>query len=164
MLSCTGGACNSTCSPGWGNCNEPVAPAADDGCESNLTTCVGTPCCGAGLCQGTHSNGLGGTYVDCSPLGTPGNGATYSSTMGQEATASWANPGGTPQILTGGGCLESNEFTQDQCDASYTFSACAVWCFSGQLAGYVYENLADDFFGDGGNCLCPTTTTGATWN
>lgn len=162
-LQCTSGLCNSTCDPGWGNCNEPAAPNADDGCESNLTTCVGTPCCGS-LCTGLHQNGLGQTYVDCSPLGVPGNAATYSSTMASEAASSWPNPGGTAQILTGGACYESNHTTQDECDASYTFFACSVWCFTGQLAGYVYENVADDFGDDGSNCLCPTTTSGATWN
>ncbi len=163
-LECTSGLCNSSCLPGWGNCNEPSAPSPDDGCESNLTTCIGTPCCGT-LCSGQHPNGLGQTYSDCSPLGVPGNPATYSATMADEAANSWPNPGGTPaQILTGGACYESNQVTQDQCDASYTFSACAVWCFSGQLAGYVYENIANDYSGTGSNCLCPALTSGATWN
>jgi hypothetical protein len=116
--------------------------------------------------MGQHQNGLGQTYSDCSPLGVPGNAATYTATMADEAASSWPNPGGAAQtqILTGGACYESNHTTQDECDASYTFYACSVWCFSGQLAGYVYENIADDFGGDGSNCLCPSLTSGSTWN
>ncbi|MBN2496851.1 MAG: choice-of-anchor D domain-containing protein [Deltaproteobacteria bacterium] len=37
-LACSGGLCSSTCTSGWGNCVRPVAPAADDGCETDLTT------------------------------------------------------------------------------------------------------------------------------
>ena len=44
-VACAAGLCTSTCSPGKGNCSQPAAPAADDGCETNLTN---TPAsCGA---------------------------------------------------------------------------------------------------------------------
>jgi hypothetical protein len=33
---CVGGLCTSTCVAGRGNCNKPIAPAADDGCETNF--------------------------------------------------------------------------------------------------------------------------------
>jgi hypothetical protein len=76
VLSCSGGLCNSSCASGWGNCTEPAAPTADDGCESNLHTpgtcgsctsvCalpnVATDTCPSGTCQvGTCSAG----YLDC---------------------------------------------------------------------------------------------------
>jgi hypothetical protein len=35
-LGCTGGLCTSSCTGSWGNCNQPAAPAADDGCETDL--------------------------------------------------------------------------------------------------------------------------------
>ena len=40
--SCNGGLCNSTCSSNgtYGNCSEPAAPAADDGCETNTSNNV----------------------------------------------------------------------------------------------------------------------------
>ncbi len=34
---CAGGLCTSTCAAGFGNCIRPVAPNADDGCETNTT-------------------------------------------------------------------------------------------------------------------------------
>ena len=45
------------------------------------------PAARQGLCADPHSNGQGQTYDDCSPLGTPGNAATYSQTMASEAAA-----------------------------------------------------------------------------
>lgn len=39
-LACAGGACTSTCVAGYGNCGQPAAPGADDGCEANLDTDV----------------------------------------------------------------------------------------------------------------------------
>jgi len=35
-LSCTGGLCTSTCDASYGNCTQPEAPSADDGCEADL--------------------------------------------------------------------------------------------------------------------------------
>jgi hypothetical protein len=126
--------------------------------------CAGSPCCTAGLCTGTHINGLGQTYVDCVALGVPGNGATYTEAMAQAALTAWPNPGGSAQNLTGGNCTESDGVTKDTCDASYTPVACAVWCYTGQLAGYVFENDALDTGLNYGNCLCPATSNSPTWN
>jgi hypothetical protein len=42
---CAAGLCTSTCTLGRGNCTQPAAPAADDGCETDLTTT--TTNCGA---------------------------------------------------------------------------------------------------------------------
>lgn len=36
--SCTGGLCDSICDPSFGNCGQPAAPLADDGCETDLTS------------------------------------------------------------------------------------------------------------------------------
>jgi hypothetical protein len=33
---CSANVCTSSCLSGWGNCNKPIAPAADDGCETNF--------------------------------------------------------------------------------------------------------------------------------
>jgi hypothetical protein len=155
-LSCSGGKCNSTCKAGWGNCSEPTAPNPDDGCESNLNTCVGTPCCTAGVCQGKHHNGLGDTYNDCAPLGTPGNASTYSATMAKEAATAWPNPGGTGTISSGT-CTELTTGKLDSCEANRSSTACSVWCYTGIMAGYVHENTAS------GKCLCPDSM-GTSWN
>ena len=75
--SCNGGLCNSTCSSAsFGNCTQPAAPTADNGCETNLTndsahcgncatscsvpsqTCAGSMC---GACAAGAINCNGGT-------------------------------------------------------------------------------------------------------
>ena len=140
---CNGTACNSTCNAGYGNCSLPAAPAPDDGCESNLNTCVGTPCCGT-LC-GKHDNGVGGNYVDCNnKLGVSGNAGTYNKTMLTEAVNSW--PGST-STDTGGSC-----FGNSACGAAANANNnhCVVWCYTGPSAGYV--KLTTD-----GSCGCPTS-------
>src|SRR5262249_23041263 len=50
--SCNGGACAPTCQAGYLNCNVPVPPAPDDGCE-----CAGPMCCGSS-CPSAHNDGL----------------------------------------------------------------------------------------------------------
>ncbi|MDC3953641.1 hypothetical protein [Polyangium jinanense] len=51
---CTAGACVPTCNAGSGDCTKPMAPAADDGCETNTATSVDH--CGAcgRACSGTN--------------------------------------------------------------------------------------------------------------
>jgi hypothetical protein len=80
--SCTGNVCAPACANGYGDCNHPVAPNADDGCETNLhdvahcggcnTTCTlanATAKCPSGTCQ-IESCGAG--HFDCD--GTASNG------------------------------------------------------------------------------------------
>jgi hypothetical protein len=151
---CANGACNSACSPGFGNCSLPAAGpdggiAPDDGCESNLTTCAGTPCCGV-LC-GKHDDGIGSTYVDCAdPLGTPGNAATYNLNMANLVVKTFA--GGNKTIL--GNC-----FNQYSCAAEENTATgeCYVWCYTGQAAGYLAHSTD-------GSCACPADTTYPKWN
>jgi hypothetical protein len=73
MPSCMSGLCRSSCVAGFGNCVQPAAPAADDGCETALTTSVSncgacgracstaganTASCAAGLCNSTCAVGF----------------------------------------------------------------------------------------------------------
>lgn len=101
--SCTGGTCIYTCMPNFFDCNK--AGGDIDGCE-----CAGNGCCGTGTsCQLAHSNGpasigLGQTYYDCAPLGTPGVASTYSSTMGTEAAA--ASPENASIAVAPGTCAK----------------------------------------------------------
>lgn len=72
---CAGGLCTPSCAPGWGDCNQPIAPTADDGCETNLNdvqhcgacnkTCTfanATPACPSGSCVLKSCNG---GFFDC---------------------------------------------------------------------------------------------------
>jgi hypothetical protein len=61
---CAASLCAPTCQANFQDCNTPLSPDADDGCE-----CAGTGCCGSG-CQTKHSSGdIGGVgfqeFWDC---------------------------------------------------------------------------------------------------
>lgn len=138
---CQSNVCNSvTCGSGTVDC---------DGLSSNGCECSGNSCCGTS-CSPQHHNGLGQTYQDCSPLGVPGNAATYTVTMANEARGVWPNTGtdGT------GKCTGPNGG-----NAVYrqTTTSCAVWGYTGGIAGYVMLNTANN------NCTCPSPT-GTTWD
>ncbi|HTQ42607.1 MAG TPA: hypothetical protein VMI75_07590 [Polyangiaceae bacterium] len=158
---CAGGVCNATCQAGWGNCSQPAAPAADDGCESDLTVCAGTPCCGS-LCTGTHSDGIGQTYTSCVALGQPGNPATYTKAMAIDCLNADPITGGGVGTKTcpdpGGGTDDCyyNSCSGSTCPTGVT-AECGVWCYTGGLAGYV------KLTGGSTTCNCPTTSD-ATWN
>lgn len=71
LLDCTGGVCNSTCQPDYGNCSQPTV-GNDDGCETNLLTATahcgqcGHPCSS----QATLSTSC--VQGQCSPVCQPG--------------------------------------------------------------------------------------------
>src|SRR5260370_38097204 len=79
---CMGGLCRPTCQSGWDDCNHPIAPAADDGCETDIFTIgncghCGTSCvlphalgqCPTGTCQ-IQSCSPG--FFDCDGTATSG--------------------------------------------------------------------------------------------
>jgi Cys-rich repeat protein len=139
------GTCNSDCSlvctAGFGHCSADPA----SGCESNLTTCVNTPCCASGMCN-PHLNGLGQTYTDCvDPAGTPGSGSTYTGTMANDAAKAWA-PVGT---------IAATTCTGQSCVTNVSAGRCATWCYTGTLGGHELESA-------NATCTCPTTASG-TW-
>jgi hypothetical protein len=79
---CKNGLCTSACVAGRGNCNKPIAPAADDGCETDLndvTHCAScttvcnlpnaTPACPAGSCT---VQSCGANFFNCNGLNPDG--------------------------------------------------------------------------------------------
>ncbi len=134
---CSGGFCGIACAAGRANCNASGA----DGCE-----CAGNLCCG-GSGEPPHVNGLGKSFDDCTPLGVPGNGATYSHTMAVEALRAW------PPFVSQADCTCG---TSAKCVYSQTATSCAIWVYASPTAGYVHLNTTDN------NCLCPTTSD-PTW-
>lgn len=122
------GACGHACAPGQycsgGACTG--CPSGDVVCGGGC--CQGTGCCGKS-CQTVHSNGLGGNYYDCGTVGTPGNGATYSKTMAQEAAASYTTS--RPSATT---CAGTSQVLIAQ---SPNGTGYATWAYSGPLAGRV---------------------------
>ncbi len=145
-LDCNAGECWSTCQAGFSNCGRPVAPAPDDGCE-----CEGTTCCG-NACATKHSNGLGDSYFDCGALGTPGLATTYTQAMATAAATAWT-PSGT--VAGPGQC--GNGGSASICMSKTTGDSCAVWCYTKALAGRVRLTTGSTA------CACPTTSD-PTWN
>jgi hypothetical protein len=94
-----------------------------------------------------HSNGLGQTYADAMPLGTPGNALTYNATMANEAAAAWPPAGTTTSaICTGASAIWKQ-----------TTTSSAVWIYTGALAGHVFLNVASNAG------VCPTVSD-PEWN
>ena len=92
------------------------------------------------MCQLVHPNGLGQSYYHCAPLGTPGQ-SGYTQDMAIEAAKVW-RAGGTGQVVL---CQTGN------CWAYTAGGDCAVWCYTGQLAGYVNPPTLL-------TCFCPDLT------
>jgi hypothetical protein len=94
-----------------------------------------------GQCSAPHPDGFGQNYQDCSALGTPGNAATYTETMAEEAATAYGLSGGT---LYTGTCNGGQSAI-----ASASSSACVTWCYTGTCAGYAYASNTS-------TCYCPT--------
>src|SRR5262249_34582213 len=114
------------------------------GCE------CATPGCCATACQTTHMNGLGQKYYDCTALGTPGIPSTYTGTMATEAADAWTTS------VTATPCQCGTGASAPRCYYKQTATACAVWLYTGGLAGYVHLEPTS-------SCICPGSTD-PTWN
>jgi hypothetical protein len=133
------GTCGNACASGAtcsaGACRCPAGP---------LTGCVGlcceggTQCCLDGSCPKAHSNGLGQTYYDCAALGV------HTLDTATAAARAWSPAGKvTTQTLLCRDCLGWE-------NASTNPSACAVWCYGGDiLGGHVNLTTIQPV------CLCP---------
>ncbi len=100
-------------------------------CGSPPACCQGIACCTGNVCQPAHPNGLGQSYYDCNPLGTPRNASTYNLQMAQEAAAAWSASGTASSVF----CNQPDPcfgWTKPGSPAD-----CAVWCYAGALAGTV---------------------------
>jgi hypothetical protein len=167
--SCSGGVCNSTCAANYGNCSNPAAPSADDGCESNLLTCAGTPCCGT-LCTATHQNGTGQTYTDCSPLGVPGTN-TYTVNMATEAAMADTNQVGTIVMGTpmcNPGKPDELDFVCKSSTGSLSGGngfTCTCWAYYAPGTSATALSKVGSWVTQGSNkfCLCPAGGA-QTWN
>lgn len=97
----------------------------------------------------THSNGLGQTYVNFTPRGTPGNPATYNSALAAAAANAWPPAAPFSQVMcpTPGVSAISKQ----------TQTCCAVWAYTGSVAGRVTLNRTNN------TCYCPTASA-PPWN
>ena len=97
----------------------------------------------------THSNGLGQNYCANTPLATPGNAATYSTTLATQAATMWPQTG----LIWAGTCTTP----ADRAVMKQTTNSCATWMYGGPSAGRVYLNTTN------ANCYCPQASD-PTWN
>jgi hypothetical protein len=130
---CSGGTCTSgTCASGTVDCSG--------------SCCAGSACCGSG-CQTQHNTGMSGygsfaaSFYDCSSQGVPGNFATYSKALAQEAAAA-VFPGAAQAVVD---CPQNGASAIQVSTSSGGF---ALWSYSGGTAGYVHYDTAP---------YCPST-------
>lgn len=150
---CSKGLCTSMCEPGWSNCNQPVAPDPDDGCEAHSPGCCGTNA------QTAHDNGVGQTFYDCSALGS------LNATQATEAALAY-NPGGN---VTEGDVGSGADFVDAKCVIDATNAFCVCWAYS---AGGMYNSAKghlnkSNTIGSDGNpeCFIPLSSAGfASWD
>jgi hypothetical protein len=112
---------------------------------------------------GESFNGTLVTYTDANdPLGTPGNAATYSSTMGTLAEQAYAaadgDGGGFNQIFTDETCADGTASVL----LDNVTDIATVWQYSGTLAGYTTQ-ASFPASGFTGGSVCPTSSS-PTWN
>ncbi|MFC1642269.1 hypothetical protein ACFL5O_06225 [Myxococcota bacterium] len=102
---CVDGLCTSSCQAGWGNCYQPVAPALDNGCETDINNsichcggcdraCVAgggvqAANCNAGLCDSMGQDGYANEHLGYSSSSTLPLGACRS----PESPTSRVKPG-----------------------------------------------------------------------
>lgn len=146
-----GNACSTSqvCLGGVCQCQAPTPLAC------GTTCCAGWACCTGNTCQPAHPNGLGQTYYDCAPLGTPGDETTYNFQMASEAATAWRATGSYQTVVCGTASCVGRLTTGAPQD-------CAVWCYTGALAGYVgHASMATIAC----SAVCPTVGAGgsATW-
>ena len=122
---------------------------ATDGTVSGSTTLTVT-------CR-SHQNGLGGTYSDCAPLGTPGTPSTYNSTMANEAAMSWSSTGTISSAQCGSG-LNTASVVIDQAGVS---GPTATWVYA--ASGNLVATVGHVFRSANATAFCPVATDPA-WN
>ena len=162
-IGCSGACSNTTAGVGT-TCNSNCGTIGCSGACSNTTAGVGSTCSACGgttMCSGAcsvpliaHSNGVGGTYLDCNPLGT------YSAQAAAEACASV-----TQDLATCQGCT-------DNCGMGGP-GACLEITFNGMLYEWFYGSPSTPgviflFTTDGTNACFTNGTygdmTSGSWN
>jgi hypothetical protein len=158
---CTGSVCAPACANGYGDCNHPVAPNADDGCETNLhdvmhcggcnTVCTlanATPKCPTGTCQIQACDVGPPAHFDCD--GTAANGCEC---VGKN------NGGATPGCCPGNKCQTMHTTGRTMPAPSGTFYDCET-TYTLQLAtdaAQAYDPTGTIFPG-----TCPGLAPGST--
>lgn len=146
------GACGTSCVESTGaTCVSGACACPPTGatlrCGSTATSCCeGTACCGNG-CQTKHSNGVGGFFFDCEPLGT------YTLEAATAAAHSWSLNGTDSAFLNCNGSCICRQ------DTSVIPNRSGTWCYAGTDTGKALVNTINAV------CLCyPQGNVAGTWN
>ncbi|MDB4971596.1 MAG: hypothetical protein JWN44_7285 [Myxococcales bacterium] len=151
---CVASKCVATCSAGYSNCNGAVS----DGCECN-TDPTAPACCASG-CQTQHSNGWGGSYYDCGPIGQPGVTGTFTSAMANLAAFSDSGQPGTPS--GGWNCGSNGNTTASICKSvGGNKGECTCWVYA--ATGTYVDRIGHTFHSAASGCLCPFSSD-PPWN
>jgi hypothetical protein len=128
---CASGSCQYTsCKPGRSDCN--TTSPNTNGCE-----CATPACCPGEICQTMHSNGVGQSYYDCTPVGTYG--------LGQAQAACLAFTGKAAEC-TGAACTGPG---QNVVVCSTGAATCQCWNYTGTIVGHVHPSTTTA-------CSCPS--------
>jgi hypothetical protein len=114
---------------------------SDAGCDP--IACMTPSCCGDS-CQTVHSNGVGGTYYDCDPLGT------YSSSAAMAACVAFAG-GDASKCTDGWNCQDDSSIKQVCYVDGSNHCQMYCWTYAGTMAGVLSD------------CSCPVTSI-SPWN
>jgi hypothetical protein len=131
---CMAATCAFACGAGWSDCNAAKAPNTD-GCECN------TPSCCPSACQTQHSNGVGQSFYDCTPV------SSFDQIGALEACAAYA--GGSFAGCSGGWTCSNGPPTSV--------------CYSAPDAGGSCTDYCWEYGGDAGtvtDCTCPGNVKG----
>ncbi len=137
---CNGGLCTTTCNYGWGDCQHPAAPAADDGCEtSTLSDKANCGACGA-ACSTAHSASETCSNGNCT----------------HTCQAGWSDCNGNQPGSSDDGCQTHTDSDPDHC------GSCNRPCSGGNVAtrscqGGVCNSTCK---ADWGNCRMPPAPQG----
>jgi hypothetical protein len=152
--SCNGQSCLPTCNAGYLSCNNPAAPAPDDGCECAVPNAASVPKCCATACPIAHTydatKGAAATFYDCVAQGT------YNAQVAMDACLAYAGAGqcnvaGTYHCVGPDGGGNTADLV---CSDGTGAPACT--CFG-------YDNAVQGLFHVGAgtgakNCDCPLST------
>ncbi|HLK36436.1 MAG TPA: hypothetical protein VKU41_06755 [Polyangiaceae bacterium] len=146
---CSGGKCSYTCTLGRSDCN--ASSGADtDGCE-----CLTPACCGSG-CQMTHDNGVGGSFYDCTSIGTHNQAQALSACKAFTGNGAQCTMSATTCGLLGlAGSVDS------VCGSGG--GKCYCWAYGGTYMNGAYDGTVQSAAVSACSATCPANGN-AVWN
>ena len=161
---CNNNLCAPACASGWADCNHPVAPNADDGCETNIYDPAHCGACNASACS--VANGTAACPAGSCTIGACN--ANYFDCDGKESTG--CECPGTDLGGTAGGCCAGKCQTAHTDGFGHAFYDCETTYSetlardAAKAAGYAAASAYGNTCGTGNTekVICATSTTACT--